>query len=345
MRKYAPLLLQAVAWTGLWMIFTFSGHTADKLPGHYIVSALRVVNMALLFNVSNYLLLPMYFSGKRRAFFWLAPLVFVGYIGLSVTLELTLGRPENTMRLTEAQRANPWKIPLRFIIIPPFFTGLSIFGIAATYRGFSAFENQKKAEEEANRRRLEAEIALLKSQINPHFLLNTLNNLYTLALTDPAKTPDALLKLSEMVAYILYECASPRVPLAHDLAFIGHYIALQHLRLPPNVVLTTDLPEDLPEGLEIEPMILITFIENAFKHGLTTRQASEIHISIQVRGRHLRLLVSNPLLPPKPNVHGQPHGIGMANTRQRLAHTYPGLHTLDVTQDDHDHRVTLDLTL
>jgi hypothetical protein len=313
---------------------------------YYFVITIRVLGFALFFNLAYYALLPLYFSGKKRTFFLLAPVLFAGYIGYSFAVDLTVAKPENMYVQKENQHKDfTKKRPLSWLLIPPIFIGIALFGSAATIRGFAAFDDKKKAEEEANRRRLEAEIALLKSQINPHFLLNTLNNLYTLALVEPEKTPDALLKLSEMVGYILHDCAKPKVPLSSDIAFIENYIALQRLRLPPNIHLQTEFPQNLPPGIQIEPMILIPFIENAFKHGLTTRQACEIFISIKTQGDRLSLVVKNPLLPDKQAHNGNNSGIGMANTRQRLEHSYAGAHTLRVENGGEEHRVELELRL
>lgn len=346
MKKSTPFIIQAAIWIGIWSVFTFTGNTEDRLPMYYIVTTVRVLGFALFFNLAYYALLPLYFAGKKRAFFLLAPVLFAGYVGFSVVVDTTIGRHEKMYVRKEIPGKDfTKKRPLSWLLIPPIFIGIALFGSAATIRGFAAFENKKKEEEEANRRRLEAEIALLKSQINPHFLLNTLNNLYTLAIVEPEKTPDALLKLSEMVAYILHDCAKPKVPLASDIAFIENYISLQRLRLPPNIHLQTELPQNPPPGIQIEPMILIPFIENAFKHGLTTRQACEIFVSIKVNGDRLSLMVKNPLLPDKQSHNGNNSGIGMANTRQRLEHSYAGAHTLKVENGGEEHRVELELRL
>lgn len=202
-------------------------------------------------------------------------------------------------------------------------------------------ENQRR---ETESRRLEAELALLKSQINPHFLLNSLNNLYALSLTQPDKTPDALLKLSEMVAYILHECNRPKVPLAHDLKFLENYLALQRLRLPPNIVPNVSLPQHIPD-LDIEPMILITFVENAFKHGLTTKQPCTIEVSVQIESNNLTLKVENPVLPAKNEQINNPQGIGIANTTTRLTHAYPEKHRLDIKNDGTVYKVKLEIEL
>jgi hypothetical protein len=343
MKISSSILLQAAVWVGIWSIFSL-GDSADRLPAFYFTMALRVLGFALFFNVAYQALLPLYFAGRKRAFYILSPLAFACYVVLSISMDLTIASPDKVMK--SASREVPSQMrekPLKFVIIPPVFLGLILFAAAASFRGFSAFENKKMAEEEANRRRLEAEIALLKSQINPHFLLNTLNNLYALSLTEPGRTPEALLKLSEMVAYILYECAKPKVMLARDLEFIENYIALQRLRLPPNAVLKVELPDNLPADCQIEPMILIPFIENAFKHGLTTKQVCEIAVSVKIAGNLLVLHVENPLLPPKQST--DPSGVGMANTRQRLEHSYPGRYRLHTEAEGPRYRVELRLNL
>lgn len=346
MKIKSPLLVQAVIWIGIWVLFVSVTNPAWVGPNFYWLITLRVLKYALLYNVAYYALLPLFFRGKKRAFYLLSVLSFVAYLGLSALMDLTLSQPRRSEQKPNTEQRTPsQRTRIFYMFFPPTLVGLAIFGVAASIRGFAAYEEQKKAEQAANRRRLEAEIALLKSQINPHFLLNTLNNLYALSLTEPDKTPPALYKLSEMVSYILYECASPRVPLRRDLEFIESYIELQRLRLSPNVELRVELPPTPPEHLTIEPMVLIPFIENAFKHGLTTKGLCDIHIEIRLTGNHLSMTVDNRLLPAKPPQAGQPSGVGLSNTRQRLAHSYPNRHDLRITETADRHRVALELNL
>lgn len=339
------IILQIAVWSSIWVLFISTSNSAEQTYQLYLAVTLRVLGFALYFNIAYYALLPYYFAGKKRAFYLLSLLAFVGYLGFSIMTDLYFFELAKKYEQTEKQGEHPPERPLAWLLIPPTFVVIALFGAAATFRGFSAFEAKKVAEEEANRRRLEAEIALLKSQINPHFLLNTLNNLYALSLTEPDKTPESLLKLSDMMNYLLHEGAQLKVPLTHDLAFVQNYIELQRLRLPPNVSLRVKLPSDTPDNLQIEPMVLIPFIENAFKHGLTTKIACEISIAISLAERQLRLWVENPVLPIKTPSSGNPSGVGMLNTRQRLAHTYPGRHQLLIKKDELLHRVELEINL
>jgi hypothetical protein len=344
MKKSLPILLQIAVWVAIWSVFAFTGNTSEHLPGYYMVITVRVLVLALFYNLAYYLLLPLYFSDKKRLFYLLLPLFFVGYVGFSVGVDLTLAKPEKMFANAEKRGHSSKNRSWSWLLIPPVFFSTAIFGAAAGFRGVLEFENKKMAEEEANRRRLEAEIALLKSQINPHFLLNTLNNLYGIAVTEPDKAPEALLKLSDMVRYILYDCAQPVVPISQELDFIKNYISLQQLRLPPNVSLRVDIPERDPDGA-IEPMILIPFVENAFKHGLTTRKPCEIVVVVGAENNRLNLRVENEVFAHQENRQGNESGIGLANVMQRLEHAYVGQYKLSIAETNGRHSVFLDLQL
>jgi two-component system, LytTR family, sensor kinase len=340
MKFFVPFFYQIAIWSGILAIVLFVGTPIGRPPDFYVFMPFRVLMLALWFNIAYRWLVPLYFSGRKWWFFGWSLLGFVGFVALSILTDAWFGFPERLQRQFPAIIPSELPQPYLLSIFPSFFLGLIAFGVAASMVGFSAFEKKKQDESTANRRRLEAELALLKSQINPHFLLNSLNNLYALALTDPTKTPAALLKLSEMVAYILHECDQPRVPLTRDLDFVKNYIALQRLRLPPNTVLKVEMPENPPQ-IDIEPMILISFIENAFKHGLTTSRPCEIFISIKTTDHHLLRHVENDIVPNKNPKNGNVSGIGLANTRQRLEHSYPQKHTLHIEDDGQKHRVQL----
>jgi LytS/YehU family sensor histidine kinase len=147
-----------------------------------------------------------------------------------------------------------------------------------------------------------------------------------------------------MVAYILYECAKPKIGLDRDLHFIENYIALQRLRLASNTTLTLEMPKDIPQK-EIEPMLLISYIENAFKHGLTTTQPCEIFISIQIDKNRLFMRVENQVLADNAVQKDTQSGIGLENTQQRLAHSYPEKHRLSIQNDGKKHIVELEIDL
>jgi hypothetical protein len=293
----------------------------------------------LLFFYLNYaLLLPrFYVKGETKKYFFSILVVYACFQLLIVIFRGVAFADNPQMAENEAIVRMSHAISTGFFLL-----------MWAASSGFKLSEEWRNAEfrrRETDQRRLEAELALLKSQINPHFLLNTLNNLYAIALTTPEKTPDGILKLSEMVTYILYECDKKQVPIAHDLAFIENYLALQRLRLPPNAVLRVEMPPAGKQTGQLEPMLLIPFIENAFKHGLTTKEPCEIFISIHFLRETLVLRVENDVVPQKAVEKREESGIGLSHTRQRLEHSYAHTHTLKIQDDGSRHRVELSLQL
>jgi two-component system LytT family sensor kinase len=199
-------------------------------------------------------------------------------------------------------------------------------------------EKQKKILENE---RLNAELNFLKLQINPHFLFNTLNSIYSQAHFKSEQTEHSILKFSRIMRYVLYDSAADKIPLTQDLEYISNYIDLQQLRLSKNITIQYDVSGAV-NGLSIAPLLLITFIENAFKHGISYTAPSEIKISIAVTGNELSLTVGNAITQSSRESAG---GVGLINARRRLDVIYPGRHLLDVIENDHLYIVNLKIEL
>lgn len=186
----------------------------------------------------------------------------------------------------------------------------------------------------------EAELAFLRSQISPHFLFNSLNNIYALSYKKSDKTPEAILKLSELIRYILYE-KKERVLLSKEWDYVSHYISLQQLRyeylLPINITSNSDFT-----GVQIPPYLLIPFVENAFKHGDFSDPSVPMNISIEVQAKNLNLLLSNKIAQQQKSKEG---GIGLENVQRRLALLYPHQHSLDIKEQDGTFEIRLNIQL
>ena len=188
-----------------------------------------------------------------------------------------------------------------------------------------------------------AQIAFLKAQMAPHFLFNTLNSIYSLALTQSPEAPDAVLKLSQLLRYNVSEAAGTRVGLKKELDYIRAYMDLQRLRFTERINLWVEISGE-EEGLEIEPYMLIPFIENAFKHGVNSEENSDIQVFVRIRGEDLHMDVSN----RKVSVQRKDEpstGIGIENTRQRLELLYGGRYTLDIEDTENYYTINLQITL
>jgi len=185
-----------------------------------------------------------------------------------------------------------------------------------------------------------AELSFLKAQINPHFLYNTLNNIYTLSVIGSEKTSESIMKLSNIMRYVTDEAEADFVPLTSELNCISNFIDLQKLRLGKSVSLHYTVTGE-PLGHRISPLLLMTFIENVFKYGLSNHEPALINLTIHMDQESIAFHSQNQLFNYKG--HSERSGIGIINTRKRLEHLYPGKYDLTINSDDN--LFTVDLIL
>ncbi|WP_291786762.1 histidine kinase [Cecembia sp.] len=209
---------------------------------------------------------------------------------------------------------------------------------------------QKWQEDEKIRLRLEkektnSEFSFLKAQINPHFFFNTLNNIYSLTNIDVEKAKTALLKLSRMMRYVLYETEKNQTLLSKELDFIKDFLELMKMRLTQKVKLDIQLPEKVKD-VEIAPMLLLPIIENCFKHGVSSQTDSHIQIRLEKTENELHLETKNTIFKSSENTpEGSASGIGLINTMRRLDLLYPGKYTLTIDKINPENEYRLHLIL
>ena len=206
------------------------------------------------------------------------------------------------------------------------------------------FQSEKKAKEIENEK-LNTELSFLKAQINPHFLFNTLNNIYSLAAAQSEKTAEAVMKLSSIMRYVLTEVKNDSVPLEKEILFITHYIELQKLRLTDKSNVDFKVVGDTV-GKQISPLLFLAFVENAFKYGISTRELSPIHIRMELKNQNLCFSVSNnkyigAMLKSTDNNTG----IGIENAKRRLELLYKNRYTLQIADTAATYSVNLHLQL
>jgi len=204
---------------------------------------------------------------------------------------------------------------------------------------WTIYNKLKQAENE----KLLAQIASLKSQINPHFLFNTLNNIYATAIDTSPKTADMVDRLSEMMRYTMRDTQQDFVLLEDEINYISNYIELQRLRLDKSVKLEYCTLEDIPP-LQIAPMLLIPFVENAFKHGINSEQKSHIKIEIAMNNKEFQLNVANNKVNIQQNITER-SGLGIENTKHRLDLIYPSKHLLVINDTEKQFFVSLHINL
>ena len=210
-------------------------------------------------------------------------------------------------------------------------------GIKVYFRG----RDDRKRLVELERQNLEQQLEYLRYQINPHFFMNTLNNIHALVDIDPEKAKGTILELSKMMRFVLYEGNKETVPLSRELDFIQHYVTLMQLRYTDKVRIAVDLPLEVPNR-QIPPLILITFIENAFKHGVSYQHESFIEVNVSVEGGKLQFSCRNSKAESPNEEKG---GVGLANVRKRLDLLYNCDYTLNILDEAQAYTVELNIPL
>ena len=194
---------------------------------------------------------------------------------------------------------------------------------------------------ELEKQNLEQQLEYLKYQINPHFFMNTLNNIHALVDIDPEKAKATILELSKMMRFVLYEGNKAGVPLDREINFLQNYITLMKLRYTDKVRISVKTPDTLPSK-EVPPLMFITFVENAFKHGVSYRQDSFIDITVAANDERLTFTCRNSKIPAEEDKHG---GVGLNNVKQRLDLIYDNRYTLDIQDGPQTYNVTLTIPL
>lgn len=208
---------------------------------------------------------------------------------------------------------------------------------------FLAFQlpNKELRNTQMRTKKLSAELSYLNAQVNPHFLFNTLNNIYSLSLSQSERVPEAILKLSDIMRYSIREGQANKVPLSKEIEYIENYIALQQLKSNQHLMVTFNITGDI-EGYHIVPLLLINFIENAFKYGVSNHFPCFVNIQISVKDNQLILLVNNKkmIAPEKEKI-----SIGMHNTKRRLQLQYPDNHELAINDQKEFYEINLVINL
>jgi hypothetical protein len=225
---------------------------------------------------------------------------------------------------------NPRPKSMRIDIVSIFLFIMTIaLGMAIQVTRQWRSTQQQVAQAEADR--AQAELSFLKAQINPHFLFNTLNNIYSLAVTKNEKTADSIMKLSNIMRYVTDDVSQHFVPLQHEIDCINDFIELQRLRLSKKVQVDFSVKGKL-ENKTIVPLLLMTFVENVFKYGISNHENSTITIQLIADERSITFYCHNKIFNPAGYI--QRTGIGISNTKKRLDHLYPNKHLLNITNEN-----------
>lgn len=322
----------------------------------------------LLFCLNNFWLAPQFLLRKKYVYYTIFVVALLGLF-VWVDLEMSRRRP-TTIFLTHRQPfANApdfqhKKEPQRVLSDEEYLLGNKPFGmqrrpirpellfiptilhvlIAILMLGFNIaikmiFKSlqDEEAMKEMEHRKLQSELEYLKYQINPHFFMNTLNNIHALVDVNKTQAKKAIVELSKMMRYVLYEADDKTIPISKEVLFLSNYIELMKLRYIEKVNVNVSLPKEFPD-VEIPPLLYISFIENAFKHGVSYQSNSFIYVAMQVEEENLVFTCSNTNNGKSVEQH---KGIGLENIQKRLRLLYNTNYTLSINESEESFNVLL----
>ena len=290
----------------------------------------QIIPYMVIFLVHNHLIAPRYLLKKRYALYLLTNVIFVTIVFVIIDFyQMNIGHVSLYGSFTNHEVY--WNI-----LFALFMNGTN-GGIKLLYQSLLDEQQLLRLKEE----NLRAEMTSLKYQINPHFFMNTLNNIHALIDIDTEAAKSAVIDLSKMMRSVLYDSEREMISLSADLQFLRNYIELMRIRYTDHVQITIDAPQTLPEKVAIPPLLLIVFVENAFKHGVSYNHPSYIHISLFYADEKLTAIISNSRN-PQPTSPTRQGGIGLENVRKRLDLLYgPHGYSLDICQEEERYTVKL----
>ena len=290
----------------------------------------QIIPYVVIFLIHNHLIAPRYLLKKRYALYLMTNVIFVTIVFVIIDFyQMNIGHVSLYGSFTNHEVY--WNI-----LFALFMNGTN-GGIKLLYQSLLDDQQMLRLKEE----NLRAEMTSLKYQINPHFFMNTLNNIHALIDIDTEAAKSAVIDLSKMMRYVLYDSEREMISLSADLQFLRNYIELMRIRYTDHVQITIDAPQTLPEKVAIPPLLLIVFVENAFKHGVSYNHPSFIHISLFYADKKLTAIISNSRN-PQPTSPTRQGGIGLENVRKRLDLLYgPHGYSLDICQEEERYTVKL----
>lgn len=318
---------------GFWYFLRYQDYT---VPGRaFLITLIKVIDLAMMVYIANYILLPQLFYKKKYGWFVLA--FFLLVVTSSVLKMNILGRIMDAPQLYSLSGALKQRIYDN--VIPHFF--LVIAG-AAIKLMFDYSSLQQKMAETA-KEKAEAELNFLKSQINPHFLFNSLNSVYFLIDKNNAEARESLHKFSDMLRYQLYEVNGAKIPVEREISYLKDYVDLQKLRKDEHYTVSFNYSPQV-SGFSIEPLLLIPFVENAFKH-VSSHADKNNFVKLELTRNNGQFIFSTENSKDRTKTADAYSGIGLKNVKRRLELLYPGRHELTIRDEKDIYRVDLKLKI
>ncbi|MCK9639425.1 MAG: histidine kinase [Prolixibacteraceae bacterium] len=358
-------LLFGIIWIGIFSIPFFNqwGYATldwDKLLSEWF----RIFGFFMIFLINILLLIPKYLISKKYKtyiFSAISMILVVSVAGLffnsilfpeplkmppmnlgsGIPMELGSGMPApigfKPERVTDYNS-------MSLVIIANLIISFLVVGSSTTFKVIGQWLIAEDRQKDLEKEQLKTELAFLRHQVSPHFFMNTLNNIHSLIDLNTEDAKDAVIRLSTMMRYLLYETSQGHTSLKKEIGFIESYISLMQLRFSKHVKVALEVPEGIPD-LQIPPMLFISLLENAFKHGVSYQKDSFVLFSIEISDNKINCIIKNSKHPKASNPEKRYSGIGIANVKKSLELHFGNNFIYEVNETDTEYQVNLSVPI
>lgn len=351
--KKIMVALHAIAWIivisiPLYLNSAFGGGNQHRLYQFYV----HTFSAIIVFYVGYLWLVPTYFLQDKKAIYLviligliLATYSLTTYINDTILFDpVQDARFQEVMKKLDDNNGNSHPSFKAFGFYNHVLASILISGFAMGLGVMKKLKLNEEKQKELEKEKLNSELAFLKNQVSPHFFFNTLNNIYSLIGIDGPTAQDSVLKLSKLMRYLLYESEHGETLMSHEIDFMNNYIDLMKLRLSPRVELQIDFPKEFPD-FTIPPLLFVPFVENAFKHGVSSRDRSFINIQMKIDDDRIHFYSENSIGKVSQPDDLQHSGIGLENVKKRLNLLFPEQHELKIEQHEEIFSVKLSIEI
>jgi len=320
---------------GISLILFFPSNNMFPFKYALLAGVSTFILLLLIFIINDYYLFPrFYFRKSRNIYIILSAVLIILWTFIHLLIDRLLILPHRVY-------TPPTEVPVLFPIMRSFFIFLMAHFISITILLASTIKKQAVREKNLKEEKLSTELKLLKAQIDPHFIFNALNNIYSLTYSQSEKAPESVLKLSEMLRYVFYDCSKDTVKLKNEIDYIENFISFQQMKSEHEQNIQFDYSGANTEK-NISPMLFIPFIENAFKYS-KIEELNDAYIKIQLATENKKLFFRIENTVPEEGKPNPGKGMGITNVGQRLEVLYPGKHSLKINEKDFIFTVTLEI--
>jgi hypothetical protein len=340
------ILLYIVIWALVFSVPYFSerssGHiNRDELARNWT----HILGYLVVFLINVYILAPQLLLKKRYLYYFLSVSALILFI-IVLPLLFQPGIPPYAGSTNDGLRSPDinklMQKPPLMVFADNLIICILLLGAGTTTTMMKKWLSEEKLRKDAEKEHLKTNLALLRHQVSPHFFMNTLNNIHSLVEMDSAKAQDAIERLSTLMRYLLYDSAQNTIELKKEIEFIYSFISLMQLRHSDEVDVKTVMPEQIPDA-QIPPMLFISLIENAFKHGVCYPLKSYIYFELRIHETSLHCIVKNSKHKNTTNQHGEYSGIGLDNIKDSLRLLYEDNFRFNILDTENEFEVTLSI--